>query len=139
MPAQFDPANGADGWQVSNPPILQMAALRASLEIFEEIGLPAIRSKSVELLEYFDYLIRDIRGADFQVITPAEMTSRGAQVSMSVGSRGEALLAALRDNNVVCDARGSVIRVSFAPLYNGFTDVYRFARVLSQGLADILT
>lgn len=134
MPDHFEPDAGAAGWQISNPPILQMAALRASLAIFDEAGMEAIRAKSVRLLEYFDLLLRELSPTGYSVVTPADPASRGAQVSLSLGASREAMFEMLRDNNVVCDYRGPLIRVSFVPLYNSFRDVWRFADILARSM-----
>jgi kynureninase len=134
MPDHFEPDAGAAGWQISNPPILQMAALRASLVMFDEAGMEAIRAKSVRLLEYFDSLLRELPPAGYSIVTPADPASRGAQVSLSVGAGREAMFEMLRENHVVCDYRGPLIRVSFVPLYNTFRDVWRFAGILARSM-----
>jgi kynureninase len=134
MPDHFEADEGAAGWQISNPPILQMAALRASLMIFDEAGMEAIRAKSVRLLGYLDSLLYELPPAGYSIVTPADPASRGAQVSLSVGAGREAMFEMLRENHVVCDHRGPLIRVSFVPLYNSFRDVCRFAGILARSI-----
>jgi kynureninase len=134
MPDHFEADEGAAGWQISNPPILQMAALRASLMIFDEAGMEAIRAKSVRLLGYLDSLLHELPPAGFSIVTPSDPASRGAQVSLSVRAGREAMFEMLRENNVVCDHRGPLIRVSFVPFYNSFRDVCRFAGILARSM-----
>src|SRR5438270_4472163 len=84
MGPDFRPMTGAEGWQISNPPILQMAALRASLEIFDEVGMPALRQKSEKLTGYLETLIDEIGDERIFVITPRDPAQRGCQVSILV-------------------------------------------------------
>lgn len=129
---EFTPRCGADGWQVSNPPILAMAPLRASLNMFDDVGLPALRRKSERLTGYLQDLIDAMPDAGLDVITPRDADARGCQLSLRVRQRPEARLAALRDAGVVCDFRApDVIRVAPVPLYNTFHDVWRFVRGLA--------
>lgn len=133
MRPEFEPRRGADGWQVSNPPILSMAPLLASLAIFDEAGLDDLRVKSERLTDYLLFLI-DARGSRrVEVITPRDPARRGCQVSLRVRHAPRDLAAALSSAGVVCDFREpDVIRVSTAPLYNRFHDVWRFAQILAK-------
>ncbi len=129
---EFEPRPGADGWQLSNPPILAMAPLGASLALFDEAGMPALREKSLRLTGYLESLLdRDAAGR-YEIITPRDPAQRGCQLSLRVlGGRGPALFAALSDAGVICDTRPpDVIRVAPVPLYNTFHDVWTFARLL---------
>ncbi len=134
----FVPRVGADGWQCSNPPILAMVPLRASLAIFDEVGMPALREKSRVLTGYLLWLLRELspRGGAWEVITPHEVESRGCQLSILVHDRPRERFAALSARGVICDFREpNVIRVAPTPLYNSFLDVHRFATILAS-LAD---
>lgn len=129
----FDPIPGAEGWQVSNPPILPLAALRASMEIFDEAGMDALRAKSVRLTGYLEYLLDRVAGEKFRIITPRDQAQRGCQLSLLVKSNGRALFDHLTRNGVVCDWREpNVIRVAPVPLYNTFIDVYRFGTIVQE-------
>jgi kynureninase len=129
---EFVPQPGAAGWQVSNPPILSLAPLRASLALFDEAGMPAVRTKSERLTGYLEYLLDQLPPGRVEVITPREPGRRGCQLSMVVHERPRELLAALEAAGVVCDFREpNVIRVAPVPLYNTFAEVWAFARVLA--------
>jgi kynureninase len=131
----FVPQPGADGWQISNPPILAMAPLLASLALFEEAGMPALRAKSELLTGYLYYLLQRLPGGRFEVLTPAEPAGRGCQLSLIVHDRSHELLATLQAEGVVCDFREpNVIRVAPVPLYNTFQEVWTFARLLEKFL-----
>jgi kynureninase len=135
MGPDFRPMRGAEGWQISNPPILQMAALRASLEIFDEAGMSALRQKSEKLTGYLEYLLDQIAGDRISVITPSDPLQRGCQLSIRVKNAGTDLLDSLIAKGVVADWREpDVIRVAPAPLYNSFTDVHSFIYILRECL-----
>jgi kynureninase len=135
MGPEFKPLAGAEGWQVSNPPILQMAALRASLEIFDEAGMEALRAKSEMLTGYLEYLIDEIGDERISVITPRDPAQRGCQLSISVKDADRGLYDRVIAKGVSADWREpSVIRVAPAPLYNSFSDVYRFSEILRECL-----
>jgi kynureninase len=138
MGPNFTPIPGAEGWQISNPPIFQMAALRASLEIFEEAGMRALRDKSEQLTGYLESLLSDIGNKRISVITPKDPADRGCQLSIRVANADRRLFDALADHGVVADWREpDVIRVAPVPLYNSFRDVYRFAKALETSLAGM--
>jgi kynureninase len=133
MGPDFDPIPGAEGWQVSNPPILPLAALRASLEIFDEVGMTALRRKSKLLTGYLAYLLEQCADDAFTMLTPNDPEQRGAQLSIGAPRNGKALFEALMAAGIVCDWREpGVIRVAPVPLYNRFADVYRFAEVFQR-------
>ena len=135
MGPEFKPLPGAEGWQISNPPILQMAALRASLEIFDEAGMDALREKSLRLTAYLESLVKEIGSDRISIITPTDPEQRGCQLSIRVKSGGKELYQKLIDRSVYCDWREpAVIRVAPTPLYNSFQDVYRFAEILRECL-----
>ncbi|WP_287597110.1 kynureninase [Thermomonas sp.] len=136
MGPQFSPTPGADGWQLSNPPILGLAPLRASLEQFDRATLPALRAKSERLTGYLEQLIdADLRDV-LQVATPRDPAQRGCQLSIRViggRERGRELFDVLAARGVLGDWREpDVIRISPVPLYNSFADVLRFARTVKE-------
>jgi kynureninase len=129
---RFVPVSGADGWQVSNPPILAMAPLRASLDLFDRAGMGPLRERSVRLTAYTRALIERDHPEWFEVITPREQSRHGCQVSILVHDRPRDRFRALVDAGVVCDFREpNVIRAAPAPLYNTFGDCWAFARALT--------
>ena len=132
MGPEFVPTPGAEGWQLSNPPILGLAPLRASLALFERAGMDALRARSERLTAYLQALIEARLSPVLQIVTPCEASRRGAQLSLRVRAGREAgrdLFAHLARNGVLGDWREpDVIRISPAPLYNNHADVLRFAR-----------
>ena len=134
MGPDFEPTPGADGWQLSNPPILGLAPLRASLDLFDRVGMAALRAKSQRLTGYLQALI-DARLSDrLEVLTPRDPAGRGCQLSIRVvggRDRGRALFDHLATRGVLGDWREpDVIRISPAPLYNTHADVLRFAQAV---------
>ncbi len=127
----FVPQPGAAGWQISNPPILAMAPLRASLDIFDEAGMDALRRKSVLLTGYLRSLLGAAPSDRFAIITPAEPEAQGCQLSVLVHDEPKKRHEALVAEGVVCDFREpNVIRVAPVPLYNTFHEVWRFSRIM---------
>ena len=134
MEPAFAPTPGADGWQLSNQPILALAPLRASLDVFGRTGMDALRQKSLRLTGYLEALIRQRLDDSLQIVTPCEPERRGAQLSLRVAggrARGRALFEHLASVGVLGDWREpDLIRISPAPLYNNHADVLRFARAV---------
>lgn len=131
----FRPIQSAEGWQLSNPPVIQLAALKASLDIFDEAGMENLRKKSEWLTGYLEYLIREIEGDLVSIITPADAAQRGCQLSLRFKKNGKAYFEKLIKNGVICDWREpDVIRLAPVPLYNSFHDVYSFAQILKHKL-----
>src|SRR5256886_3108697 len=129
---EFIPVSTADGWPISNPPIFAMAPLRASLALFEEAGMEALRQKSIKLTSYLQFLLEDgDSGSLFNVITPREANERGCQLSIQAREYPKELFSKLEAAGVKCDFREpNVIRAAPTPLYNTFHEVWRFARIL---------
>lgn len=131
MRQPFDVMPGAEGWQLSNPPILSMAAIRASLDMFEEVGMEALRAKSEKLTGYFEYLINQIDTDRIKIITPSNPKERGCQLSIQVKNADKSLHKKLTENNIITDWREpDVIRCAPVPMYNSFEDVYRMVEIL---------
>jgi kynureninase len=130
---EFVPQQGAAGWQVSNPPILAMAPLRAALEVVHQAGLDAMRAKSLRLSGYLRWLIEHGSAGRYRILTPREPDARGCQISLQARGDARALFERLRQAGVVGDFREpGVIRVAPVPLYNTYHEVWRFAGILAQ-------
>lgn len=135
MPDTFQPEPGAEGWQLSNPPILAMAALRASLSIFDEVGIQALRKKSEQLTSFFEECIQSIPTDRIEIITPETAENRGCQLSLRVKGGDKSLFTALTSMGVVSDWREpDVIRIAPVPLYNTFQEGVLFAEKLEKAL-----
>lgn len=134
MRPAFSPGLGAEAWALSNPPILSGAPLRASLDIFDEAGMPALREKSLALHAYARELLSEVPGA--ALVTPTDDASHGCQLSLTVNTDAKALQKSLGEVGVVTDFRTpDIIRAAPAPLYNTFADVHRFVSALAERLA----
>ena len=132
MPDSFNPIQSAEGWQLSNPPILSLAAIRASLSIFDEVGMDKLVAKSKELTNYLLYLLNTIDTDRIEIITPEE---RGCQLSIRVKNGNKILFDAITEKGVVADWREpDVIRVAPIPLYNSYQDVFNFYSILKEEL-----
>lgn len=133
MRPEFVPLEGAEGWQLSNPPIFQLAALRASLEIFDEATMPALREKSVKLTGYMEQLLSQVETDRIEIITPTDPAQRGCQLSIRVRNADKTLFDAITALGVIADWREpDVIRVAPVPLYNTFEDVNKFVAILKE-------
>ncbi|NKB60317.1 MAG: kynureninase [Alphaproteobacteria bacterium] len=139
MGPRFEPIPGAEGWQLSNPPILSLAAIRASLDVFADAGhMAPLREKSLRLTGYLEWLLREELGETVVVITPRDPDRRGCQLSLRlVGESGKDIFGRLEKAGVTGDWREpDVIRVAPVPLYNCFEDCYRFVEILKALLKD---
>jgi kynureninase len=135
LQSEFVPVPGADGWQVSNPPILAMVPLRASLDLFDAAGMSALRAKSQRLTGYLEYLLGRLPAGRVEIITPQ---GRGCALSLVVRDRPRELLSQLEKNGVICDFREpNVIRVAPVPLYNTFHEVWIFAQTVAAALGQL--
>ena len=132
MPEEFEPIQTAEGWQQSNPPILSLAAIRASLSIFDEIGMDALVTKSKKMTDYLIWLLQTIETNKINIITPKE---KGCQISIQVKNADKKIFKIITKKGVVADWREpDVIRIAPVPLYNSHTDVYKFYKILDSVL-----
>ncbi len=140
MEPGFQPIKGAEGWQLSNAPVLGMAAHLAAIELFDEAGMERIGEKRNLLTAYLEFIIDDISSrngnrVNFELITPRDKTKRGSQLSIMAKGQGKALFDALTASGVVADWREpNVIRVAPVPLYNSFEDCYWFGQLLEKAI-----
>ena len=138
MGPEFMPMHGAEGWQLSNPSILPLATLRASMDLFEAAGMDRLRRKSVALTGYLHHLLQQHQTDEWRILTPDVPSQRGCQLSLQFRSNGRQVFDTLTREGVVCDWREpDVIRVAPVPLYNTFTDVYRFAAIVRDAVSTI--
>ena len=132
MPDKFNPITSAEGWQLSNPPILSLAAIRASLSLFDEVGMDKLVSKSIKLTDYLVFLLNTIESDRIEIITPKE---RGCQLSVRVKNGDKKLFDSITDKGIIADWREpDVIRIAPIPLYNSFQDVFKFYTILEEEL-----
>lgn len=142
MQKGFQPAYGAEGWQLSNAPVLSMAAHKASLDIFDEAGMEAITTKRDNLTGFLEFVIdeaqRERGGNLFTIITPRTKTERGCQISLLTDENGKALFNRLTEAGVIVDWREpNVIRAAPAPLYNSFEDVWHLGQILQTSSTQL--
>ncbi len=137
MRQPLDVIPGAEGWQLSNPPILSMAAIKASLDMFNEVGMDALREKSIKLTGYFEFLINELNNDKIKIITPSNPEERGCQLSIQVKDADKGLHKKLTDSHIITDWREpDVIRCAPTPLYNTFEDVFKMVEKLKEILND---
>ena len=139
MASGFKPMSGAPGWQLSNAPVLTMAACKASMDIFDEVGMQSLVAKSREMTSYMEFVLNDISSrydnCNFEVITPQAQIARGCQLSVLMHGPGKDMFDFLTQEGVIADWREpNVIRLAAIPLYNSFEDVYMLGQVLEKGL-----
>ena len=132
-PELFQPISSAEAWQLSNPPILSMAALQSSLELFDNIGMDSLRKKSKNLTGYLEYLILSIDNKKISIITPNQIDQRGSQLSLQINSKEINIEEFFKSKNIVCDFRKpNVIRAAPCAFYNSYRDVYNFVDALNE-------
>jgi kynureninase len=133
MEKGFDPMPNAQAWQMSNAPVFNMAAHRASLDIFDDVGMKRLRDKSELLTAYALFLLHQIKNLQFTIITPIEKSKRGSQISLLFAERGKEVFEHLQKNGIITDWREpNVIRFSAVPLYNSFQDLYELYAALTN-------
>jgi len=135
MEKNFKPIPTAEGWQLSNSPIISMAAHKAALDIFEKAGMENLLKKSKLLTGYLLFILDEINANSNkkvgEIITPKNEEERGCQVSILMLQKGKEVFNALKKHGVLSDWREpDVIRVAPVPLYNTFEDVYQFGQIL---------
>lgn len=138
MPPDFSPIYGAESWQLSNAPVFSMAALRASLQLFHEAGMERLRAKAEKLTGFLEFLIDVISEGRITLITPRDAAQRGCQLSVRIKGAGKTVFQKLTEKGCIVDWREpDSIRIAPAPLYNNFTDVFRFGEILSVVLKQV--
>jgi kynureninase len=143
MEPGFQPMEGAEGWQLSNAPVIGMAAHLASLDIFDEVGMENLAKKRDVLTGYLEFIIHQISDKHkdtcrFEIITPSDKSKRGAQLSMLIHGGGKPVFDALSQKGVVADWREpNVIRLAPTPLYNSFEDVFVFGKFLEEAILEM--
>jgi kynureninase len=142
MEPSFDPVHGADGWQISNLPILSLAPYLASVEMFDEVGMDKLIAKRNVITSYLEFILHEIDkevDSTFEIITPANQEERACQLSVFFHGEGRPLFDYLMANGVVTDWREpNVIRFAPVPLYCSFEDMYNFGQILKQGIKSIV-
>lgn len=140
MEPNFDPVHGADGWQISNLPILSLAPYLASTEMFAEIGMEKLIAKRDKITAYLEYILNEIDkevDSNFEIITPNNPSERACQLSVFLHGEGRSLFDYLMKNGVITDWREpNVIRLAPVPLYCSFEDMYRFGQILKAGILE---
>jgi kynureninase len=142
MEPEYDPIVGADGWQISNLPILSLAPYLASVEMFDEVGMEKLIRKRNQLTAYLEFILheidREIDGTEFEIITPANQEERACQLSVFLHGQGRSLFDYLMKNGVITDWREpNVIRLAPAPFYCSYEDMYDFGQILKQGILSL--
>jgi len=127
MEPEFKPIVGAEGWQLSNPPILSLAALNASLDVFEEVGMAKLNQKREKMVDYLRMLIGNLPDSKISIITPKEKGTHGCQLSLRFHEKGKETYKTLKESGVIADWREpDIVRIAPVPLYNSFADLYYF-------------
>jgi kynureninase len=133
MEKGFVPKATASGWNISTAQVFNMVTLKASLELFDKAGIENLRAKSVQLTAYLEFLLHQLPNLKFEIITPADADSRGAQLSLYFKARGKEIHDKMIESGIIVDYREpGVIRVAPAPMYCSFEDVYRFCEILKE-------
>ena len=139
MEPTFNPTIGADGWQISNLPVLSLAPYLASAEMFAEVGMEKLIKKRNQITSYLEFILHEIDneidGTEFEIITPSNQEERACQLSVYLHGQGRELFDYLMQNGVITDWREpNVIRLAPAPFYCSFEDMYDFGQILKQGI-----
>lgn len=142
MEPDFDPVHGADGWQVSNLPVLSLAPYLASAEMFAEVGMDKLIKKRDQITAYLEFILHEIDseipGAEFEIITPKNKEERACQLSVFLHGLGRNLFDYLMSNGVITDWREpNVIRLAPVPLYCSYEDMYNFGQILKRGILKL--
>lgn len=136
MGPDFKPITGAEGWQLSNTPIFSLVPVKVSMDMFLEAGMDRLREKSLKLTGYLEFLLNSLGTDAFRFITPTDPAQRGAQMSIVVKEDGRKVFDRIQEAGVICDWREpDCIRIAPAPIYNNFSDVYRFSGIFAKALS----
>ncbi len=141
MEPDFDPVRSADGWQISNLPVLSLAPYLASVEMFAEVGMDKLIAKRNQITSYLEFILHEIDneipGAEFEIITPKNQEERACQLSVFLHGQGRSLFDYLMKNGVITDWREpNVIRLAPVPLYTSYEDMYNFGQILKAGIQN---
>jgi kynureninase len=140
MEPNFDPIASADGWQISNLPVLSLAPYLASVEMFAEVGMDALIAKRDKITSYLEFILNEIDkevDSSFEIITPSDPEKRASQLSVFLHGEGRSLFDYLMKNGVITDWREpNVIRLAPVPLYCSFEDMYDFGQILKKGILE---
>ena len=140
MQNKFDPIGTVEGWQLSNPPILSLSAIRSSLDLFESVGMDALVEKSKLLTGFFIECLDKLLGDQIEIVTPRDENFRGCQLSLQVNLQnvaGKAIHEKLEATGVRTDWREpNVIRAAPVPFYNSYSDVFEFCKRLKKVLSE---
>lgn len=140
MEPDFQPEPDSHAWQISNAPILALAPYLASLQMFDEVGMPTLVEKRNKIVSYLEFILHEIDKevkSTFEIITPSNAHERGTQLSVFLHGEGKELFRYLMDNGVITDWREpNVIRLAPAPFYCSFEDMYEFGQILKRGIID---
>ena len=142
MEPEFDPTIGADGWQISNLPILSLAPYLASVEMFAAVGMDMLIEKRNNITSYLEFILHEIdielEGTEFEIITPSNQDERACQLSVFLHGQGKELFHYLMKNGVITDWREpNVIRLAPVPLYSSYQDMYNFGQILKTGILEL--
>ena len=141
MEPTFDPVHGADGWQISNLPVLSLAPYLASVDMFDEIGMDVLIEKRNLITSYLEFILQEIDkevDSTFEIITPSNPAERASQLSVLLHGEGRSLFDYLMENGVITDWREpNVIRLAPVPLYTSFADMYEFGQILKSGIQKV--
>lgn len=135
MKSSFDPINSVEAWQLSNPPIFQLAALRASMNLFDEATMPALREKGDALTAYLEFLLQENCGDQLEIITPKNIKERGSMLCVHTKRNPKSMMEKFSKKGIIIDFREpDILRMSPAPLYNNFEDCYHLAMAIKEAL-----
>lgn len=140
MEKDFVPMKGAQGWQLSNAAVFSMAPCKASMDIFDEVGLPKLIEKSRKLTNFMEFVFNDISerydNCNFEIITPKEERYRGCQLSVLMHGQGKEMFDYITKEGVIADWREpNVIRLAPVPLYNSFEDIFKLGQIIENALS----
>lgn len=140
MEKGFVPMKGAQGWQLSNAAVFSMAPCKASMDIFDEVGLPKLIKKSRKLTNFMEFVFNDISerydNCNFEIITPKEERYRGCQLSVLMHGQGKEMFDYITKEGVIADWREpNVIRLAPVPLYNSFEDIFKLGQIIENALS----